>query len=298
VAKTENINQHSEEKKPASVSDPIEKQPAEPEQRPEPLEPVKPEPAEVKNQVAEIGAALTGGKAEKQEHFTAKVKEKRAKEKAAAEVEQAGGDWRYLKDSSGRYWSPDICAAAVDPKTGVPKKTTRGLWVLQRGKTKSDRNKLPKRPPNNEAQAQKATAEAEAQQAAEVAAAAVQQRSILYTRAFLSAHKALLSSLSGEKAVSDILGFKIGEGQYSVTVSSLLETAGVSMMVESGGGVELKPRTLFIGGIAATTLACYFHPSKPERKESLKEKAGLLWYRLRNRKKQEPKKEGAKNERL
>ena len=64
------------------------------------------------------------------------------------------------------------------------------------------------------------------------------------------------------------------------------------MMVKRGGGVAPPPELIFLGGLAVSGLAMYFHPSKPERKATVLEKVGLLWHRRKNKKNIEQKEGG------
>lgn len=221
---------------------------------------------------------LSGAKPEKQPHFVQTVKENREK-KEREKIMGESQDFRFLKDKSGRYWNGEYCSNNVDLKTGEPEKMASGLWKLKRGIKSADRKKLSKRPPNIDAKMEKA----QEQEDAEQAAALVQQNAIMSTQAILAGHRAIMSQVSGEKAVSDVMNYEIGEGQFKVKVSQLLEASGVEMMVKRGGGPQLSPEVIFIGGLTATTGMIYF--KKEERRETVKEKMGLFFHRMKNKKK-------------
>lgn len=282
------ITPESEEKPTIEVPAP---QQPETEEKPSPVAPASVDPFE------QIGESLSAAKPEKQDYFVKALKEKKELEADQKTAADAGQDWQFLKDSDGRYWSADLCENKADPKTGLPVKTASGLWKLKRGVKSAERKKLPKRPPNIKKKMENAEAEAEAQRAAEAEAARIQQSAIMTTKAVLAGHSAILSQVSGEKAVKDVMGYQIGEGQFKVRISDLLEASGVEMMVKRGGGVSLPPEAIFIGGLGITAGAVYFHPDRPERRATVKEKAGVIWRRLWNGKKNakvknEQKKEG------
>jgi len=274
------------EEQPTKEEQPAEQNP--PEQSDPPQE-VK-EPAEGTDPLSTIAGALAEGKPEKQDHFVEKTRQKREAKNAQAEVDDHGGDWRFLKDKSGRYWSAEICSAKIDPVTSIPRKTKTGLWELQRGKTKADRNKLPKRPPNIEAKMENAAAEADAQAAAVAEQQEIEARAAMYVKGFLSLHRAALSQYSCEEAVTQVMDYSFGEGKHKITVSQVLEMFGTKMMIKRGGGPEPSPELVFLGGLGVSTAAVIFHPTQEKRRETAKEKLGLWWYRLRNRGKKPQKK--------
>lgn len=265
-------------------------EPTETQPNPEPEVIAEPEPGAADPSLdpfAEMADSLTAAKPVKQDHFVEATKQKRELENDKNEVEQNGQDWRFLKDKSGRYWSADICENKADPKTGLPAKTASGLWKLKRSATSKDRKKLPKKPPNIEAQQAQADEAQAVQISAEAEAASIQQSSIMTVKAIMAGYKAMFSKVSGEKAVSDVMGYQIGEGQFKVSVSDLIEVSGVEMFVKRGGGYSPPPELTFLGGLGVAGVAMYFHPSKPERKATLTEKAGVLWRRVWNRKKKD-----------
>lgn len=230
---------------------------------------------------AEIAGALSEGKPEKQPHFTEKVQQQRALKNAQAEVDEIGGDWRYLKDKSGRYWSPDVCVAAIDPKTGQPKQSARGLWVLQRGKTAADRKKLPKRPPNNEAQAEKATAEAQAQVDAETQAQEIQAKAAVNAGALLAGYIEVSKMMNGPETVKTVMEKSLGTDQHKVSVYQLHEFSLQRYLIEKNGGPSLSPGIQLLLCFGLSSAAMFF--SQEKRRATVKERAGLWFHRFRQK---------------
>ncbi len=272
---------------PPETKEPTEKQHSEnqpPEEKPPAADPILPEEKEIAgadDHIEEIARSLEDAKPEKQDHFVKATQEKRTIEQDQKTAAEAGQDWRFLKDSSGCYWHPDYCENKADPKTGIPPKTARGFWKLKRSAKASDRKKLPKRPPNIQQKVDNADAAEQVQASAEAEAAAIQQKAILTTKAILAGHSAIMSQVSGEKAVKEVMNYEIGQGQFKVKVYDLIEASGVEMMIKRGGGPRLSPEAIFFGGLLTTTGVIVFHPDRPERRQSFWEWVGIRWHRLK-----------------
>lgn len=271
----------------------------------EPVPEPEAEPATGTDPFSKIGTALLDAKPEENPHYSGVLAEKIERKNAEKELEASGGDWRLQKDSNGHYWDPNVCTGKVDPKTGLPEKGAKGAWKLRKGVKAAERKKLKKTAPKIEeldSVVEDQAALNEQRQHEEI-----MQRSVVRAAGFVKGYRTLLAQYSSEKAVRDIFDFPIGAGDIKVTPAQIWENSLVSVLAKHGGGPEIAPEIIAVGGGAALGGATLLHPSQEKRRATLKEKIGVFWYRLKNRGKKKPEKnqeakteqsrEGGENER-
>jgi len=240
---------------------------------PAPSDPPPPAAPEAPEGLDAIFSELAGKMPEAEKFF---VDEMQAEEKAH-QAEKL--KWHKTKDRKGFYFDPEKCQTNAD---GSPKLTKTGLFDLKKGVSREDLPKRPKLPKDTLPE----VAEGLETEAAAAAAETEQSAAVLVSRAKAQANAILIDTVfwTGCK----LPGMPFAPEVIAPTQKAISPTA-VAILAEElekqGGGPDLPwwlPLTV-IYGTALVSMAQ--HQASRPRLEKFKEKVGILWHRIKNRKK-------------
>lgn len=214
---------------------------------------------------AAIGSALSENKPEAQEHFIAAMAEKREKEAEEKTVSETK-DWRHLKDKKGRYWTPGICSAKIDGKTGMPEKTKTGCWVILKGR-KGD--ECAKRPPKRDESPQDMGIVNDAQAAAEMR----QKQDEISAKVIFGLYYQASHQIFPEAAPAIL----------TAENSTLHQHALKEWFATFEKGANLPPWLQAAAIFGSSALAMTMHPKSEKKRNKIKEALSYLWWKMTKR---------------
>lgn len=230
--------------------------------------PTSKKPAAESSEFADIGAAFSEVWPEAKASFVDAVK---AESKAAEDRETAAVDFRLLKDSQGKFYDPALCSTRIDPATGLPEKSKKGMWILRKG---VKRSQLKNRPPKIEQDGAQVAAEQITAEAAARLEAEKKGRAEVNAKVGMAAFMQLSTFAHGPEAVNAVLGMVLARvkdangKEHSFGVYDLHEMSLSRLLEAMDGGPELSPGVQCGLVFGLSSLAMYFQ--REERREAAK----------------------------